>query len=68
MLHQRRGEHGAGYWGNSGGPLEPGEFLQQGALRELREEAGLDLTVGEVRFLGVMNFTQMQPKHYVDRG
>ncbi len=66
MLHQRRGEHADGYWGSGGGHLELGESLKEGALRELSEEAGLDLEVDNVRFLGVMNFTEMQPKHYVD--
>lgn len=66
MLHQRKGEHAEGYWGSGGGHLELGESLKAGALRELREEAGPDLVVDNVHFLGVMNFTQMQPKHYVD--
>jgi 8-oxo-dGTP diphosphatase len=66
MLHQRKGEHAEGYWGSGGGHLELGESLMAGALRELSEEAGPDLKVDDVRFLGVMNFTEMQPKHYVD--
>ena len=66
MLHQRRGEHSSGYWGSGGGHLELGESLQEGALRELSEEAGSQVKVENVQFLGVMNFTEMQPKHYVD--
>lgn len=66
MLHQRRGEHGSGYWGSGGGHLEVGESLMGGALRELAEEAGEHVKVDNVTFLGVMNFTQMQPKHYLD--
>ena len=66
MLHQRKGEHAEGYWGSGGGHLELGESLKEGALRELREEAGEALVVSDVQFLGVMNFTEMQPKHYVD--
>jgi len=69
MMHQRKGEHGSGYWGTGGGHLELGESLKAGALRELRElreEAGEALMVDNVRFLGVMNFTQFKPKHYVD--
>jgi 8-oxo-dGTP diphosphatase len=66
MLHQRRGELGLGYWGSGGGHLEPGESLQGGALRELQEEGGKDLVIENVRFLGVMNFTDFKPKHYVD--
>jgi 8-oxo-dGTP diphosphatase len=66
MMHQRKGEHGPGYWGTGGGHLELGESLMEGALRELREEAGEAVVVDNVRFLGVMNFTQFKPKHYVD--
>jgi 8-oxo-dGTP diphosphatase len=66
MLHQRKGEHGPGYWGSGGGHLELGESLLEGALRELKEEGGEALKVDNVRFLGVMNFTQFKPKHYVD--
>ena len=66
MLHQRKGEHAKGYWGSGGGHLELGESLQEGALRELSEEAGSGVQVDDVRFLGVMNFTEMQPNHYVD--
>ena len=66
MLHQRKKEHGTGYWGSGGGHLEMGESLLDAALRELREEAGEDLDVENTRCLGVCNFTQLQPEHYVD--
>ncbi len=66
MLHQRKGSHGPGYWGSGGGHLELGESLMDGALRELREEGGEALKVTNVRHLGVMNFTEFKPKHYVD--
>jgi len=68
MLHQRKGARGLGkgYWGSGGGHLKLGESMMSGALRELKEEAGEGLEVANVRFLGVMNFTQMKPKHYVD--
>jgi 8-oxo-dGTP diphosphatase len=66
MLHQRKSLHGKGYWGSGGGHLELGESLMGGALRELKEEAGDTLVVDSVRFLSVMNFTQLKPEHYVD--
>lgn len=66
MLHQRKGSHGTNYWGSGGGHLELGESLMGGALRELEEEGGKKLKIDNVRFLGVMNFTEMKPKHYVD--
>ncbi|MBF8249896.1 MAG: hypothetical protein HW400_497 [Candidatus Levybacteria bacterium] len=66
MLHQRTGTLGKNYWGSGGGHLELGESLKSAALRELKEEAGNKLKVKNVRFLGVINFTELQPKHYVD--
>ncbi len=68
MLHQRKGRRGLGkdYWGSGGGHLDLGESLMEGALRELKEEAGEAVIVKNVRFLGVINFTEMKPKHYVD--
>lgn len=66
MLHQRKGKLGKDYWGTGGGHIEMGESLQDAALRELSEEAGPQLKVKNVKFLGVMNFTELQPKHYID--
>ncbi len=66
MLHQRKGKLGKDFWGSGGGHIETGESLQEAALRELREEAGAQLKVRNVRFLGVVNFTELQPKHYID--
>lgn len=66
MLHQRKGPFGTNYWGSGGGKLDLGESLMAGALRELREEAGDTMQVANVRFLGILNFTEMKPKHFVD--
>lgn len=66
MMHQRKGKLGKNYWGTGGGHIEMGESLQAAALRELSEEAGSQLKVKNVKFLGVTNFTELQPKHYID--
>lgn len=67
LLHRRkRVSLGSGYWGSGGGHLELGESLMDGAIRELHEESGNQLQVENVRFLGVCNFTELAPKHYVD--
>jgi 8-oxo-dGTP diphosphatase len=66
MLHRRTGTLGKNYWGSGGGHLELGESLRSAALRELREEASTKLKIKNVRFLGVINFTELHPEHYVD--
>jgi 8-oxo-dGTP diphosphatase len=67
LMHRRKvvsfGKHS---WGTGGGHLELGESLKEGALRELREEAGDELQVENVQFLGVCNILDFSPKHYVD--
>lgn len=47
LLLVRRGRPpSAGLWSVPGGRLEAGETPQQAAVREVREETGLDVTVG----------------------
>ena len=53
MLLIRRGKDpGRGRWSLPGGTVEAGETLQQALVREMREETGLDVVVGEL--LGVV--------------
>ncbi len=61
LLVQRRKQPDAGLWGYPGGHIEPGETEGQAAVRELREETGvearadavldvLDIQTGEFSF------------------
>lgn len=43
LLLKRAGSHGAGTWAPPGGWVEPGESLLQAAVREVREEVGMDV-------------------------
>ncbi|OGO41458.1 MAG: hypothetical protein A2Z04_06870, partial [Chloroflexi bacterium RBG_16_57_9] len=43
LLAQRRDEPFKGYWDTPGGFLEPGEHPEQGVIREIKEETGLDI-------------------------
>ncbi len=48
VLIRRRFEPLAGQWSLPGGTLEVGETLQAGVAREMQEETGLDVEVGQV--------------------
>ncbi len=49
LLTQRKaGTHLAGAWEFPGGKAEPGEDPREALRRELREEIGIDVTVGDV--------------------
>jgi ADP-ribose pyrophosphatase YjhB (NUDIX family) len=39
------------HWGQPGGRLEPGETLEQGLIREMKEETGLDIAVDELLYI-----------------
>ena len=48
LLVQRGKDPGRGLWSLPGGRLEPGEHLVEGVKREVAEETGLDVEVGEL--------------------
>jgi N utilization substance protein B len=49
-----------GHWTISKGKIEEGENVQQGAIREIKEEMGLDITI--VAELGVNEYTANDPE------
>ena len=57
ILLQRRADNG--FWSMPGGGVDPGESVQQGVLREVREETGLYVRV--VRLVGVYS----DPRNYM---
>lgn len=64
LLVRRAGTHGSGTWSTPGGHLEPGETPEQCAVREAREETGVE--VGDLRFRAVTNDVFGDDgKHYV---
>ena len=62
LLMVRRGRDPyAGHWSVPGGTLEPGEYLSDAVRREVLEETGVDIEVGEL--LGILEWAG--DPHYV---
>jgi ADP-ribose pyrophosphatase YjhB (NUDIX family) len=57
ILLQKRSDNG--FWSMPGGAVDPGESVEQGAIREVLEETGLDVRV--VRLVGVYS----DPRNYM---
>ncbi len=66
LMTKRKGSHGAGEYGFPGGHLEHMESFEDCAIRETREESGLEIK--NIRFLYLTNVTKYAPKHYVHIG
>ena len=47
LLMKRKGSHGAGKWAMPGGWMEKGEWPADAAVREIKEEVDLDVSVVE---------------------
>jgi ADP-ribose pyrophosphatase YjhB (NUDIX family) len=57
LLHRRSDNE---YWSIPGGAMEPGETIRQTAIREIKEETGIDVEAG--RLVGIYS----DPNHVVE--
>ena len=64
LLLKRAGSHGAGTWSTPGGHVDFGETLEETAIRETKEEVGVDIS--NVQFKAITNdIFPDDKKHYV---
>ena len=54
LLGMKKRGFGAGRWNGFGGKLEPGETIEEGAKREMKEECGV--TVESMQLVGIHEF------------
>ena len=66
LMTIRKGSHGAGEYGFPGGHLEFLESFEDCAIRETKEECGIEIK--NIRFQYLTNVTKYAPKHYVHIG
>lgn len=66
LLAKRKGQKALakGHWGSAGGHVEPGETPAQAAIREAKEELGID--VGNLKFLTCLDEQWKDGRQYVD--
>jgi 8-oxo-dGTP diphosphatase len=64
LLVRRKNVHGTGSWSTPGGHLEFGESPEECAIREAKEETGLD--IDGVRFVAITNDVfEESREHYI---
>ena len=68
LLGLRRSPHGQGTWSFPGGHLEFGETMAQAAIRETKEETGLEVSELELVSLADEMGSLDKGKHYVNVG
>lgn len=66
LLGLRKSPHGQGTWCPPGGHMEFGESNEQAAIREAKEETGLEINPADIKLAGVTNdYFKESGKHYI---
>lgn len=66
LLGLRKSNHAKGTWCPPGGHMEYGETNEQTAIREVKEETGLDISPDNITLKGTTNdFFKESGKHYI---
>jgi len=66
LLGLRKSNHANGTWCAPGGHMEYGESNEQAAIREAKEETGLDISNNDLYLAGTTNdFFKESGKHYI---
>lgn len=66
LLGLRKSEHANGTWCAPGGHMEYGETNEQAAIREVKEETGIDILAQHLILKGITNdFFEESGKHYI---
>lgn len=56
LLGMKKRGFGAGRWNGFGGKVQEGESIEDGAVRELREECGIEADPGDLEKYGIIEF------------
>lgn len=56
LLAMKKRRFGAGRWNGVGGKLEPGESIAEAAMREIKEEIGVDVPEDKLTKVGALKF------------
>ena len=56
LLAMKKRGFGAGRWNGVGGKVEPGESIEEGAIREMEEEIGVTASIENLERVGEIKF------------
>lgn len=67
ILKRGKSSPGSGLWNFPGGSVEEGETFPQAAVRELKEEASLDVDQSDISYIGTLETKYLLVKFFITR-